>query len=458
MKPLPKMKRKGDRPNKPVAVLPHPASGDTVQASGSGDASMDQASVRQRSHKPLLIGASVAALLIVGGVVYVSGGLNPSATVSEARMTIGTVALRPFEESVPVNALLVPERTVYLDTVEGGRVTVRHQEDGTFVAAGTPLITLRNKSLELDVMNREAQYTQQLSSLAQAQIAFDQNMLRYDQDLMNAELEINLTRADLDRRLPRDVTGVPQSEIDRLQAELSHRERSYAVISAAKERDTANAARNLDQLKQSVARMEASIELVRESLEGLTLRAPIDGEVSALTTEVGEVLAPGARVAQIDETGAFKVRAQINEFYLGRLGTGQSAQTEIGGEAFELSVEKIYPTVENREFAADLRFAAATPDGLRRGQSLQLRISLGDRAEYLTIPTGAFYEETGGQFVYVLNPASDTATKRDVVLGRRGNDQIQVISGLSAGEDVITSSYSTFSGRDRVRIKQPSRS
>ena len=457
MKPLPKMKRKGDGPDKTASVLPHPAQ-PQVPPSEAPDAMDSVRAPLSRNRSRVLIAASVAVLVAAGGYVYFSGGLQPSASVSEARVTLGSVAFRPFEESIPVNAVVIPERTVYLDTVEGGRVVKRHEEDGTFVTAGTPLITLRNKSLELDVMNREAQYTQQLSSLAQAQIAFDQNMLRYDQDLMNAELEINLTRADLDRRLPRDVTGVPQSEIDRLEAELSHRERSYAAIAAAKERDTANAARNLDQLKQSVGRMQASIDLVRESLDGLTLRAPIDGEVSALTTEVGEVLSPGARVAQIDKTGAFKVRAQVNEFYLGRLTTGQTAQATINDEAFILSVDKIYPTVENREFAADLRFVETPPEGLRRGQSLQLRIALGDRSEYLTIPTGAYYEETGGQYVYVLKPGATTAEKRDVVLGRRGADQIQVISGLNAGEDVITSSYSTFAGRDRVRIEQPSRS
>ena len=457
MKPLPKMKRKGDGSDKTASVLPHPAQPKVPPLEAPDTMDSDRVPV-SRNRGRILIAASAAGLVAAGGYVYFSGGLQPSASVSEARVTLGSVALRPFEESIPVNALVIPERTVYLDTVEGGRVVKRHQEDGTFVTAGTPLITLRNKSLELDVMNREAQYTQQLSSLAQAQIAFDQNMLRYDQDLMNAELEINLTRADLDRRLPRDVTGVPQSEIDRLEAELSHRERSYAAIAAAKKRDTAHAARNLDQLKQSVGRMQASIDLVRESLDGLTLRAPIDGEVSALTTEVGEVLSPGARVAQIDKTGAFKVRAQINEFYLGRLTTGQTAQVTINGDAFILSIDKIYPTVENREFAADLRFVDAAPEGLRRGQSLQLRIALGDRSEYLTIPTGAYYEETGGQYVYVLTPGATTAEKRDVVLGRRGTDQIQVISGLNAGEDVITSSYSTFAGRDRVRIEQPSRS
>ena len=457
MKPLPKMKRKGETPKTKVSVLPHLSQQTAEQPSAPSNMDSGRSSSSNSARKGLIVGASLAALLITGGTLYVTGGLNPSASVSEARMTIGSVALRPFEENIPVNAVLVPERTVYLDTVEGGHVIKRHEEDGTYVTAGTPLITLRNKSLELDVMNREAQYTQQLSSLAQAQIAFDQNMLRYDQDLMNAELEINLTRADLDRRLPRDVTGVPQSEIDRLQAELSHRERSYAAIAAAKERDTSNARRNLEQLKQSVARMQESIELVRESLDGLTLRAPIDGEVSALTTEVGEVLSPGARVAQIDKTGSFKVRAQINEFYLGRLTTDQSAQTVVNGEQYLLSIDKIYPTVENREFAADLRFIGTGPEGLRRGQSLQLRISLGEASEYLTIPSGAFYEETGGQYVYVLNNHGNSAAKREVVLGRKGSDQIQVISGLRAGEQIITSSYSSFGGRDRVQIEQPSR-
>ena len=458
MKPLPKMNRKGETPDTPASVLPHPSKIEAENPDHISDMDSKHASPPKSRRKSLFIGASLAALLITGGSVYVTGGLNPSATISEARMTIGSVAVRPFEESIPVSAMLIPERTVFLDTVEGGRVIERHEEDGTHVAAGTPLITLRNKSLELDVMNREAQYTQQLSSLAQAQIAFDQNMLRYDQDLMNAELEINLIRADLDRRLPRDVTGVPQSEIDRLQAELSHKQRSYAAIAAAKERDTANARRNLDQLKQSVARMQESIGLVRESLDGLTLRAPIDGEISALTTEVGEVLAPGARVAQIDETGTFKVRAQINEFYLGRLTTDQTAQTVLGGETHQLSIDKIYPTVQNREFAADLRFVGSAPLGMRRGQSLQLRIALGDAAEYLTIPTGAYYEETGGQYVYVLSDQGNSAARREVVLGRKSSDQIQVISGLSAGEDIITSSYSSFGGRDRVRIEQPSRS
>ena len=458
MKPLPKMKRKGETPKTKVSVLPHPSQQNSESPAAAGDMDSERSPSSKSARKSLLFSASLAALLITGGTFYVSGGLNPSASVSEARMTIGSVAIRPFEENIPVNATLIPERTVYLDTVEGGHVITRHAEDGTYVTTGTPLISLRNKSLELDVMNREAQYTQQLSSLAQAQIAFDQNMLRYDQDLMNAELEINLTRADLDRRLPRDVTGVPQSEIDRLEAELSHRERSYAAIAAAKERDTANARRNLDQLTQSVTRMQESIELVRESLDGLTLRAPIDGEVSALTTEVGEVLAPGARVAQIDETGSFKIRAQINEFYLGRLTTNQTAQTVVGGDTYVLSIDKIYPTVENREFAADLRFVDAAPEGLRRGQSLQLRIALGEATEYLTIPTGAFYEETGGQYVYVINEYGSAASKREVVLGRKGDSQIQVISGLREGEDIITSSYSSFGGRDRVQIEQPSRS
>lgn len=456
MKPLPRLKRKGETPDKPASVVTHPMADNVSEASTLSG--MDQSSEKPKRHrtKPLVIVTTLAAILITGGVIYFDQGFNPAATVSESRLTIGEADLRVFEESVPVNATLIPERTVFLDTVQGGRVEARLVEDGTYVSAGTPLITLRNKSLELDVINRQAQYTQQLSSLAQAQIAFDQNMLRYDRDLMDTKLNIDLVRADLQRRLPREETGVPQSEIDRLEAELRHQEESYALIEQAKTRDTANAARNLDQLKQSVARIEDSVGLVQDSLDGLTLRAPIDGEVSALSTEVGEVLAPGARVAQIDQVGRFKVRAQINEFYLGRVTVGQEATTQIGGQVYRLTVDKIYPTVENREFAADLTFADIQPDDLRRGQNLQLRIALSRSAEYLTIPTGSFYDETGGQHVYVLNGNGTRATKREVVLGRRGGDQIEVVSGLRAGETIITSSYSAFQGRDRVRIQTSS--
>ncbi len=458
MKPLPKLNRKASDAKKATPVLAHPSTDAAVET--PTQSGMDQATAAKppRRTKTMLTATAIAALAVTGGIIYFNSGLNPAASVADARMTIGTADFRMFEENVPVNAIVIPERTVFIDTVEGGRVIERNVEDGTFVTAGTPLITLRNKSVELDVMNREAQYTQQLSSLAQAQIAFDQNILRYDRDLMDAKLQIDLVRADLNRRLPREETGVPQSEIDRLEAELAHQERSYELIAQAKARDTANAARNLDQLKQSVSRMEASITLVRDSLDGLTLRAPIDGEVSALTTEVGEVLAPGARLGQIDEIGAYKIRAQINEFYLGRLAIGQAAETTIGGIGHTLIVDKIYPTVENREFAADLKFDMELPEGLRRGQSLQLRVALSQSGEHLTIPTGAYFDETGGQYVYVLNADGSTATKREIVLGRRGSTQIEVVSGLTQGEEIITSSYSTFSGRDRVRIQSPSRS
>lgn len=459
MKPLPKLRKQREENINfsPVTNNLHLEEADGLDPNPEPDvfiSGMDR-SVETKSKNLRKILFVCGALLFVVTtliLIYISKGLNPSAQVVQARITYGEVRLRQFGESIPVSAVLVPERTVYLDTVDGGRTIERHVEDGAYVTVGTPLITLRNKSLELDVINRESQYTQQLSSLAQAQIAFDQSMLRYEQQLMEARLQIDLTRADLDRRLPRSETGIAQSEIDRLRAKLTFEERNFKVISEARSRDSANAKKNLDQLKKSVARMEASIALVRESLDSLTLRAPIDGEVSSFTTEVGEVIAPGSRVAQIDETNAFKVRAKINEFYLGKLSIGQKAYTEINNDTYHLEVHKIYPTVENREFSADLRFLDVSPGHLRRGQGVQLSIALSEEGAYLTIPQGAYFNETGGQYVYVLSSDERSAIKRAVVLGRIGGNQVEVLEGLSEGEKIITSSYLTFNHRDRVNI------
>ena len=414
---------------------------------------MDQpAQKKPRRMRGLMLGVSALVICGLATGAYITYGLGNAGSVAAERVTTGVASYTRLSEAVPVNATVVPENTVFLDTVEGGRVVALHVEDGAVVTEGAPLLMLKNTDLELQVIGREAQYTQQLSNLAQSQIAFDQSQLRYDRDLMDAKLEIDLTRASLSRRLPIEQTGVPQSEIDRLQAELSHREATYDMIERAKQRDTANASQNLDQLKLSTNRMQESVDILRQSLDQLTLRAPIDGQVSAFTLQPGQVLAPGARVGQVDQLDAYKVRALVNEFYLGRVNLGDTATATVGGEAYNLSVEKIYPAIENRQFEVDLVFDGAYPEGLRRGQNLQVRLILGNASEALTIPNGPFVSDTGGQWVFVLSPTGDTATKREIELGRRSPDRVEVLSGLTADEMVLTSSYDAYGDHDEIKI------
>lgn len=414
---------------------------------------MDQpARPKPKRMRALLLGASALVICGLAAGAYITYGLGNAGSVTAERVTTGVADYTRLSEAVPVNATVVPENTVFLDTVEGGRVVALHVEDGAVVAEGAPLLTLKNTDLELQVIGREAQYTQQLSNLAQSQIAFDQSQLRYDRDLMDAKLEIDLTRASLARRLPVEQTGVPQSEIDRLQAELTHREATYEMIDRAKQRDTANASQNLDQLKASTNRMQDSVDILRQSLEQLTLKAPIDGQVSAFTLQPGQVLAPGARVGQVDKLDAYKVRAFVNEFYLGRLNLGETATASIGGASYELSVEKIYPTIENRQFEVDLVFEGAYPEGLRRGQNLQVRLILGNASETLTIPNGPFVSDTGGQWVFVVSADGATASRREIELGRRSPDRVEVLSGLTANEVVLISSYDSYGDYEDIKI------
>lgn len=405
-----------------------------------------------RIKKGLLVGG-VLCVMAVGAYAYTEFGQSDTTLVSVSRIQLGDAELSQFAEFAPVMAVLVPEDTVFLDTVEGGRVTAVHVDDGAIVAPGQPIVSLANTDLELEVLSREALYTEQLSSLARTEMSFDQVNLQYERDLANAALEIELTRASLERRLPREETGVPQAEIERLQTELDHQIETYDMITAAQARDRGNAERNLLQLRQSVGRMNEGLELMRTSLGGLTVSAPISGQVSELSLRPGEVIAPGARIGQIDVVDRYQFRASIDEFYLGRVAVGQSAEATIGDEIVPLEVSKVYPNVEERRFEVDLAFVQPSPVGLRRGQSVRVRITLSDTVETLTIPNGPYFEETGGVWVFAVTDDGKTAEKRSVTLGRRNPDRIEVLSGLQAGETVITSTYDGLLSANFVNIR-----
>jgi HlyD family secretion protein len=441
MRPLPKRKSQQPKAVEPASTV--------VEIPSTMDKTVQP---KKRMSRHIVTGLIAVLLLGGAGSAYKMIGLDTAQSVVASRITTGVASYNSFSETVPVNATLIPENTVFLDTVEGGRVMQLHVEDGATVSAGTALVTLKNTNLELQVIGREAQYTQQLSNLAQSQIAFDQSQLRYDRELMDAQLQIDLTRAALERRLPIDQTGVSQSEIDRLQAELSHQEAIYSLIEKAKQRDTRNANRNLNQLKQSVGRMEDSVDIMRDSLDQLTLRAPIDGRVSALTLQPGQVLAPGSRVGQVDVAGSFKVRAYVNEFYLSRLAIGQTAAANIAGQEYDLSISKIYPTIANRQFEVDLLFESTPPENLRRGQNIRVRILIGDEVQALTIPSGSYEAKTGGHWVFVLSPDGKTAMRREIEVGRKSPDQLEVLSGLKRDEKIITSNYDAYGDSQRITL------
>ncbi|MEO1483596.1 MAG: efflux RND transporter periplasmic adaptor subunit [Myxococcota bacterium] len=438
MKPLPKRVAPIEDYESVVAPLP------------SMDRPIQRSPVSRRSITVVL---AIASLGATGAVAYRAFALSPERSISAERSRFATVAYAPFAEFVPATGALIPLHTVFLDTVEGGRVTDVLIEEGERVSAGTPLARLENTELQLQIMAREAAYIEQLGALARTQMDFDQTLLAYDRDLAESALQIALMRSDLERRLPLERTSVPKAETERLRAELAHQEAMHDRIAKAKARDRAYAKRNLDQLRESLDRMADSLALVRGNLAGLAITAPIDGQLSLLDVRLGEVVPPGARVGQVDQLDGYKLRALVDEFYLGRLVIGQRATAEIGGEPVELEIRRLSPSVENRQFAVEFTFSKPPPLPLRRGQSLRVRIDISETAKTLTVPFGPFFEETGGLWVFVQDPAGRSLERRTVTFGRRNSERIEVLEGLSEGEVVLVSSYEGLAGEARLSLQ-----
>lgn len=399
-------------------------------------------------------GLGLVVIVGVAAFAYVQYGLKTPTSVAVERLVIATAELTPFREFAPVTGRLVPEETVYLDSVEGGRVTELHLEEGAVVEKGAPIVTLANSNLELQAIGRETQFTEQKISLARAEMDFDRSNLDFDRQLMEVKLQIELARSALERRLPAEKTGVPQAEIDRLQTELSFQEETLKRLTEARDRNRRKAEGNLEELRGSLANMERSVDLMRESLADLSITAPIAGQLTNLDVEIGEVVAPGARIGQVDVIGDYKIRAAIDEYYLGRLAIGQKGEAQLGGKTYAVTVQKVYPNVEDRQFEVDLLFDETAPEGLRQGQSLRVRIELSDLETTLTIPNGPYYEQTGGLWVFVVSPDGTMATKREVTLGRKNPERVEVLAGVTEGERVIVSSYEGLETSDAIELKK----
>jgi HlyD family secretion protein len=415
--------------------------------------SMDRAVAPKRITPTRIAIALVVLLVVAVGIFgYLRYGLQRTLSVSAERVTISTVQQAPFSDYVPVTGGVAPEDTVFLDTVEGGQVTGVLVEDGAIVEAGQALARLKNTRLELEVLGREAQLTEQQNFLANARLAFQQSELRNQRDMMNVQRQIDRISDDLRRQKPLENEGIAVAVIRNLEDDLAHRQAEKESIeqSLAAERQVARS--NLSQLEQSIDRMTKSLVLVRENLDNLTVTAPIAGQLTSFELKVGEVIGSGERIGQIDTVNSYKVTAMVDEFYLGRIAFGQPATIDMGGRTHELRVSKVYPDVRERQFAVDLEFTGDAPEGIRRGQTMRPRIELGETAESLVIANGPFYDETGGLWVLVVSGDGRSAIRRDVTLGRRNPEAVEVVAGLAADERVITSSYQTFKEVDRIDL------
>jgi len=377
-----------------------------------------------------------------------------SLSVDSQRIAVSEVTVGTFEDYIPLRGRLMPRSTVYLDAIEGGRVEQVLVEDGATVEAGDLIAVLSNTNLQLVVLGREAEVTEQLNFMRTIELQLEQNRLAHKRNLIEIDYQIvRLSRKIERQRGLAQKNLVSQSTLDELEDELKYYRDRREVTLESQATDARLQEQQLRQLRAAGEQLQSSLGFARKNLDDLNMRAPIAGKLSGFNIEVGQSIERGGRLGQIDDPEGFKLNVRIDEYYLGRVDLQQQATAEHNGRSFDVEVAKIYPQVNDGQFEVDMAFSEQ-PSGLRRGQTLQLRLTLGDNTGALLIPNGSFYQETGGNWVFVVSADGNEAVKRPVRLGRRNVDYIEVLDGLEAGEKVVTSPYTSYSGMDRLMLDE----
>jgi HlyD family secretion protein len=397
------------------------------------------------------VAAGSAALLFAWWFVDMLMG-GRSLSVNSQRISVSDVTVGTFEDFIPLRGRLVPSSTVYLDAIEGGRVEEILMEDGALVEVGDMIAVLSNTNLQLEVLGREAAVTEQLNNMRTIELQLEQNRLSHKRNLVEIDYQIiRLSREITRQRELISKNLVSQSTIDQLEDELAYFKSRREITLESQATDARMQEQQLLQLQEAGAQLQAGLVFARKNLDDLSVRAPVSGKLSGFNIEIGQSITRGGRLGQIDDPDGYKLNVRIDEYYLGRVDLQQVATAEHDGRELDLRISKIYPQVAEGQFEVDMEFNDE-PVGLRRGQTLQVRLTLGDNTDAILIPNGAFYQETGGSWVFVVAPDGREAIKRSVRLGRRNTSFIEVLDGLEPGEKVITSPYTSFVGMDRLSL------
>jgi HlyD family secretion protein len=415
---------------------------------------MDKAiDTRPARRKRNLILAGAGGLAVVAILLWGNSLGTRRVRVDEDKLQVGTVVKGMFREFIPITGTVQPVQTVYLDALEGGTVKQRFVEDGHMVKAGDAIIELGNPQLHMDAINREAQLLDQQNNLRNTRLAMEQQTTRLKDELLNLDKELKRLERDqvIDVRLAEDSLLARNVFLERTE-QLQYMRAKRNLVAANVRSDSIFRLSQSGSITNNLALIDQNLLFLRENLQNLVVKAPIAGQLSGLNAELGQTKQRGERIAQIDVLDGFKVRARVPEHYVGRIAMGLSGTFAQAGMERVVEVFKIYPEVSNGEFDVDLRFTGAVPTAIRRGQTFLVRLQLSEDMEAVMLPRGPFFQDTGGQWVYVLN-VEGTAVKREVKLGRQNPNMYEVLGGLVPGDRVVTSRYSAFNDADEIVVQ-----
>ena len=390
----------------------------------------------------------IIGVLALAGLIYMavkSSSGKSKLNVDTERLMISEVTEGPFKEFIPINGVVMPITTIYLDALEGGRVEEKYVEDGAMMKKGQPILRFSNTDLELTLANQETSVFDVLTQMQNTKNNAEQNTIRQLNQM--AEVTNALEEAkrlyDLNKKLF-DQKAIGLQDFKSSENMYNYQVRRKNLTEQILSQDSISIKTQLAQMQESYSRMQNALQLMRRKVGDLIVRAPVDGQLTSLDAEIGQSKQKGESLGRLDVLSGFKVRADIDEHYISRIYTDLEGDFPFAGKQYFLVIKKVYTQVTNGRFQVDMEFKGEVPPGIRRGQTFQVGLALGSESIVTLVPKGGFFQTTGGNWIFKLNENGTMAFKQDITLGRQNPNNYEVLSGLKPGDKVVTNSYETY--------------
>ena len=392
--------------------------------------------------------------LLLSLIIYLLVRDNTSTLrINPDTLTIATVTKGDFNDYIRLNGQVLPMTTIQISPQEGGVVQKIIVEEGTQVKAGDPILLLSNDNLDLQILNSEAELAEKENILRNTLISMEQQKLNLQQEQLQLQTEVKrcLRIYEAQRALYNDQL-ISREDYLRAEEDYHLANNRLTLVKNRTYQDSLYRSVQIQQMQESLENMRLNMQMIRRRKENLTIKAPIDGEVGLLDVVLGQSIAQGTKIGQINDLTNYKIEAQIDEHYIDRVFAGLEATFDRQDEHYSAVIRKVYPEVRNGKFRADFKFVNEQPANIRSGQTYYLNLQLGQSEEAVLIPRGSFFQTTGGKWIYVLNEQGDRAIKREIRIRRQNPQFYEVIEGLQPGDKVITSSYEKFGNNEVLRF------
>ena len=391
----------------------------------------------------------LGALLLVFVIYLIARPNNKTLRVDKDTVTISSAVKGEFNDYIRISGRVQPMTTIQLSPQEGGIVEKILIEEGSPVKAGDAILILNNDNLDLQILNSEAELAEKENILRNTQIQMEQQKLDVRQNVLEYGMQVDrLRRAYEQQKALYEDKLIAKEEYLKAEEDYRLAKQKYDLMAERSKQDSLYRGTQIDRMEESLENMQLNMSMIRRRKSNLIVKAPIDGELGLLDVVLGQSIAAGTKIGQINSVGTYKVEAQIDEHYIDRVIAGLEATFERQGETYSTVIRKVYPEVRDGKFKADFKFDGEQPDNIRAGQTYYLNLQLGQPEEAVIIPRGTFYQKTGGKWIYVVNKEGTKAVKREIRIGRQNPQYYEVLEGLEPGEKVITSGYDTYGDSD----------